>query len=182
MREMEHYTIHLFGQVCMDGRGNGHSSIKSWPSRCEGDLQDSRDIKIQSKNCTEEEAEVKSAILFPPFFNPRQKEYSEDPLPTTYLKVSKLCSQPCWWSVWWHFQSNDIELYRLSVAAKSNKQITAAESMKCFIYAILHCSMSPFWYIHFSISLHKWTVAQILWCWQLPAQEWEQTPCEVCMS
>lgn len=29
MREMEHYTIQLFGQVCMDGRGNGHSSIKS---------------------------------------------------------------------------------------------------------------------------------------------------------
>lgn len=121
----------------MDRGSNGLSSIKSWPSRCEGDMQDSRDIKIQAKNCTEEEAEAKSSILLPTFLNLRHKEYIEDPLPTTYLKVSKLCSQPGWWSFGWHFHSNEIWLHRLTVVAKPNKQITAAESMKRFISAFL---------------------------------------------
>lgn len=155
----------------MDRGRNGLSSIKSWPSRCEGNMQDNRGIKIQAKNCTEKEAEAKSSILLPTSMNPRRNENIEDPLPTTYLKVSKLCSQPCWWSFGWHFHSNEIWLHRLTAVAKPKEQITAAESMKRFISGILHCSMLPFWSIYFSIILHKWTVAQIL-CWHhRPVQE-----------
>lgn len=60
----------------------------------EGDLQDTRDVKIQTtvqKRKQRQSLQYFCLLLF----NPRQQEYSEGLLPVTYLKVSKLCSKPC---------------------------------------------------------------------------------------